>query len=780
MPRFKKNVFAAPAWGRCLCAAWLSCAMYASAIVPEEQLQFADGLYVRGLYDLALDEYLVLSREAESFDRMDLVLYRIGECHRRMNNPEAAERFFQRVLREHPGSEYEPRAAFRRAELFVTRGRLAEGLELFQAFLSGDPDPSLAAPAWYYKGYAARRLGQEAVAEEALRRVVDQHPDAVFAAYAALEMADIYRDRPDRANDVPLLYARVLSDPPTPQVAAEAVFQKAEWWFAQGEAALSAEWYERLFREHPDAPRATEARLQAAWAFFNAGRYAEAAQWAREYVDDPEHVARRVDWLYLLANCQRQLLRTEAAQQTYARLVEDFPGHELARIAAYESALMSFQMDQYEDAISRARQLPADPARQLDLYWLLAESYAAIGRDDEAVQYYRLILDAGQEDDQTARALFRLARILQNRREHLPAARTYRQLADRFPGDEFAPQALFSAAFSMAVENRYEEAVQDWDRLLQDYGQHPLAEETRYQRALALLQLDDLDVAREAFADFLRLHADSAFAADAHYWTGVLKERVEDYAEAEEAYRAVLALDPDQGLADRARYRLALNLQRQGQQESAADKLQALLDTAILDDMPPALLEWLTRYRLEYQRHEEAGIAAQALLTRADDAVWRQIGWGLNGRALLALGKAEAARESFERSLAEEARTREGAEAAWYLGSLHLDDGQIDEAAKYLQRAAELAADDRLADVRARSYFGLARAAEAQEDWNRAARLYLSVGILFDDPELTPASLYHGAQALKQAGRDAEHARTVQELKDRYPDNEWAAKLDAL
>ncbi len=755
---------------------WACCSFMASAIVPDEQLQFADGLYVRGLYDLALDEYLLLSREAESFERMDLVLYRIGECHRRLNNPEAAERFFMRVLREFPGSTYEQRAAFRRAELFVTRGRLSDGLELFRSFLEKDQDPSLAAPAWYYVGYAARRLNDEALAEEAFRTVLEQHPEALFAAYAALELAAMYRENPDRTNEVPLLFERVLVNPPTPHAEAEALFQKAEWWFAQGDYVQSAEWYERLFNEHANSPRASEALLQAAWAFFNAGRYAEAAAWAREALEDRTHIARRSDWLYLLANCQRQLLNTDEAQQTYAKLIAEFPGHELARIAAYESTLMSFQMDRYEETIEQARQLPADPALQTDLHWMLAESYAAIGRTDEAVQYYRLILDAGAEDEYTARALFRLASILQGRKEYGPAARTYRQLADRFPADEFVAQALFNAGFCMVMENRYDKAVQDWDRLLKEYSGHPLAEEAEYQRALTLLQMEKHTESLTSFIAFLEKHPSSEYAAESHYWVGILHEQKDELAAAEEAYRKALATNPETGLQDRIEYRLILLIQKEGQYAEAADRLQGLLNSTLLDVMPPSLLDWLTRHWLNEHLYDLALEAAEAMLVTADSPIWEQIGWSLKGRALQELDEIALALEAFERSLQENARTREGAEAAWTLGSLNLKDGNTEVARGYLQRAAEIATDDRLVDIRARSYFALAQVAAEEEDWSRAARLYLSVGILFEDPDLTPSSLYYAAQALSHAGRQTEAAHALQELKKRYPDSEWAEK----
>ncbi len=739
------------------------------AMPPDEQMYFADGLYARGLYDLALDEYLKLSREDETFDRMDLVLYRIGECHRRLDNPGAAERFYLRVLREHPDSTSAPRAEFRRAEGFVTLGRYLDAINLFRAFLEKEPPEPLAAPAHYYKGYAAKRQLLTEEAEQDFQTVLEQYPDSPFASYAALDLAELYAVRPDRATEVLPLYERAAANPATPDVAAEALFQQGEWFFRAADYAESAERYGRLLNRYPDARRAHEAQWQAAWAYHNAGRYADGLALAETALADPAHEARYAEWLYLRANCQRQLVRTEDARATYARLLDEYPHHTLAQVASYEVALIAFRQDRFDEALADAEAIEPDEAIREDVYWLLAESYAGVGRDDEAVQYYRLLLDTYPDSDRVPKALYRLGRLLQNRRDYVSAARTFRELAERFPDDALAPEGLFAAAFCMAMEDRHEAAVKDWATLLTRYPGHALAAEARYQQALAEMQLGRDRQARTAFDEFLEHHGDSALAVDAHYWLSVLQERAGNHAAAEHALRAVLALEPSAELSVRARFRLAVALQRQEKADEAADLMQDLLDTAARGTLPLSMMEWLALYRLDASEYESAAAAAQAMTEAADTPAWRQIGWALYGRSLQGQGKPDKAVSAFERSLAEDARTRDGAEAAWHLGRLKLDAGESAGAVPYLERAAELAASDELADIRARAYFGLGRAAEMAEDWDRAARMYLSVGILFDDPEITPESLYRAAIALGHAGRESERARTAQELQERYP-----------
>ena len=73
-------------------------------------------------------------------------------------------------------------------------------------------------------------------------------------------------------------------------------------------------------------------------------------------------------------------------------------------------------------------------------------------------------------------------------------------------------------------------------------------------------------------------------------------------------------------------------------------------------------------------------------------------------------------------------------------------------------------------EFRARSYYGLGRCAEAKEDWEAARRLYLSVGLLYDDPDLTPDSLERAAAVMDRLGLSKEAEQARKELLDRYPD----------
>ncbi|HXK78975.1 MAG TPA: tetratricopeptide repeat protein, partial [Kiritimatiellia bacterium] len=89
------------------------------ALSADEQMRFADGIYLRGFYETALTEYIALIRDNPGSPHEVAALYRIGECYRQLGNQAGAERFYKRVAQEFPQSPQAPRAELRRAEIAI-------------------------------------------------------------------------------------------------------------------------------------------------------------------------------------------------------------------------------------------------------------------------------------------------------------------------------------------------------------------------------------------------------------------------------------------------------------------------------------------------------------------------------------------------------------------------------------------------------------------------------------------------------------------------------------
>ena len=744
------------------------------AVTSADREQFADGLYARGLHDLALQEYLPLLTNQPPSAQLDVLLYRSAECQRQLGRKDEAAALYGRVVKEFPQSAFVHRAAFRRAELHATGGRYLEAVNYFRALVEAKPPADLLASALYWQGYCEAKVNLVNESAQSYRRVVTGFTNSPFFGYACLGLAEAEVRRGAAAGVLRPLYEQAARSAASPRVAAEGWFQLADLAYREKQFPASAAAYDQLFKLHPADERVPAARLPAAWAFLHTGRAGEALKMAHAALARTP-VEMLPEWLYLKGNCERQLQQGEAARASYARLLREQPAHALATAAAYEQALVAFELKDHAAVVALSGGTITNEYAE-DLLWMRAESQVALGQRAEALAGYRQLVERFPRSPRVLPADFQRARLLREQNDLAAAAALYRDVAQRAGTNALAGDALVQAALARGALRQVAEAWQDWDALIRRFPAHAQLDRALYEKAQAEIGLGRDADAQATAERLVKEFPDRPTSGPGHYLLGILLERANKADAAEYHYQVAQKKEGKTALADQIQFRRAAVLQRQGRNDEAAALLQGLLGTAALTNMQPQLLEWLARFNLQGGKFKEAEVAGLALAVAAQDASWKQMAWYMVGRGRQGQGQPDAAREAYQEALKQPARTREGVESALYLGRVGLETKNFAAASDLFARAAEMAAGDDVLDIRAQSYFGMGQAARAQEKWDDASRYFLGVGVLFDDPKLTPEAMYYAAEALGKLNRIADRDKTLQELKQRYPDSAWAKK----
>ena len=764
------------------------CSLTSDALEPAEQLQFADGLYARGMWDTAIKEYQAyLAQNPDKKAEAESIFYRMGESYRALGKTNEADQAYTRAYDDYPNGEFHYRSGLRRAEILELAGKGQEQVQLLVTMLTGTPPPELGAACRYTLGMALEKQGKAEAAAEAYQAVLDKYPGTQYVSYAALALAGL--DRKAAGLRAAGLYRLAATNAASPRVGAEAWFQLGDFYFGRKEFEDAAQAYEKLSSLYPRDERVPQARLQQAWSLYNARRYADALVLCGGVLAvRPVTDGKTEEWLYLKANCERQVMKNEDAVATYAELLKN-PQATLAPSAAYERALAFFKLGRFPEAIDQAKGLVANDRVKRDVYWLLAESYAAVNDDAGAVQYYRMLVDQFPSSPLAGDALYRLAHQLQKKGDFLQAAELFGRLAGDFPAHELAAQATFAQASCLGKALKNEQAVAAYARLLEKYPKSPFVEDSLYQKASVETFLRRDAQAMETWRDLLTRFPTTKYVADARFWDGVLLEENGKLEDAEAAFRAALGVKPSpaEELMRRIQFRLALVLQRRQADDSsaagssraveAAALLQDLLATPMREKFPPALLEWLADYQVGRREFVKGQAAADCLAAQSTTDNWKQIAGCLKGKALMGQGKNDEARQSFERVIGFTLKSAAMAESWLRLGELNLIAKDAAKAKRAFEEAATLAASDTLLPIRVQAYAGIGRSLKAEGDNAGAARHFLSVAVLFDDPALVPECLYEAAQAFTATGRAEDAAKALKELKERYPESEWAKKI---
>ncbi len=757
-----------------LCLLFIA-ALPARALDANEQMQFADGLYSRGLFDLASKEYLSLMTNS-AVEKLDAVFFRLGECQRQLGNKSVADSAYGELIQRFPKSEFRFRGEYRRAEMHVTGGEFIQAVNYFRTLLAANPPDDIRAPALYYHGFAQDRLMLTNEAEAAYDELVTKYPQSPFFSLAAVSLGELKERRGAPATQTRDLYTRAAAQAASPRVGAEALFKLGDLEFRQRSYAASADAYTKLLATYPKDERVVSNQLAFAWAYHNAARYPAALQiTAANVATAPE--AQRAEWLYVKANCERQLKQTDAAVADYSFLVQKNPSSPLAPAAAYECAVLLFENKRHAEVLAFAPSFSPTNVAGIDVLWMLAESRAALKQSAPAIADYGRIIAQYPQSDRAPLAQFRLAKLLQDDGKTAEAAAAYRLCAKNYPHHALAGDALAASAVCQLQVGKKDEAIADWAALAQDYSNYPALDDALFAKAQTEVDLGKTAGAKATLEQFVKLCPKSPLLAKAHYTLGALDEKSGEYDPAAYQYAIALALRPDAELKETLQFRRIAVLQRQGKNDEAAAMLQPMLSTPASPKIPHPMLDWLARWQIAKQDFAAADEAATNLIARATDPQLKQSGWYISGLARQGLKNYAGARVAFETVAASTNNAgREAIEASLHLGEVLLALNDYVSATASFGRAAEKAGTDATLDIRARSYHGLGLAAAAQNKWEEASRYFMSVAVLFDDKSLTPECLYRAAEAFAHQNKNDEKQKAIDELKRRYPDSEWAKK----
>ena len=746
----------------------------ADPVKVEDQVQLADGLFRRNMFKAASLEYARLSGEQGITNGMDVILYRLGECYRHLGQGDLALASYIRLVKVYPESRYAARSRLQSALIQLKVGT-PEALEfaatLFGKLAVATQPPEVRSAALYHWGETLEKQGKDAEAIQKYEELGASFGETEYGMYSALRVAWLLLKSGDAKSRERAMgiYLDLKTKAKDPKVAEEAAFLAAKVALMEQRYEQSANLFLQLRKSFPNSPRVKESALSAAWANYYCGRYKEAVE-LLDLVQDDLANPQREEILYLKANCLRQLEQRGQAGAVYATLLKDFPRGEYADRAWQEQLTSYYKDGDYTNVLAVATQRTQLQNGEMDqIYWMVSDAALALGKNDVAVENCRLLVDKCPKSRFVKDSLYRLGWLLQKQEAWEAAAGWYLKIPELFPKDPVASKALYSSGLCHLQLQRGEMALRDWRNLLVAYPDSEEAPEALYQKALEEVREKDFRAAGATLDERLTRFPKDARLADVLYWRGVIYRELGDLTESEKKYRACLAANPGKELERNAKLELGALLFQMGKKDETAKIFQSLLDPAVADKVGPDRLAWLAEIQCQQKNYDAAIAAAQCLISLKPDKGWMQTAWTLEGRAYRAKGQRDAAEHAYREALKTGASTTFAAEAALRLGELLSEAGQYDEAAAHLEDAARRAASPEMIATRARAYFALANNAEKKGDDESALRLFMSVGLLFDDQELVPQSLERAIHLQESLGRPDEAGALKEELKTRYP-----------
>ncbi|HEX4123194.1 MAG TPA: tetratricopeptide repeat protein [Tepidisphaeraceae bacterium] len=384
-----------------------------------KQLTAANGLYDRGLFKLAADQYQAFLQQYPKNLNALAAHYALGMCDYRLNNFAQAITDLQPVLAD---EKFDPKdqalmvtgycqlqlkqydkasASFSDLLAKFPKSKLAESAGLFRvqaAYFGNQPQQAIDAatlftrqfptspqqPAnLYFKALAQRRLQQNDQAVATLADLTKNHPDSSYQTDAFLLSGQTH-EAMGQSDAAIADYQQMLASAPAARKS-EAGYVLGVAEYKAGKYAESATALLPVANETPPGLYAKPARLELGWSQFQSGKIPDArATFAAVIKDDPDNAAQAK---YALAQCDIAQKQYEPAEKALAELAQAKPAPANLPQILLDRAVCLMELGKFDAAQQPLADLAADhpiPAQSAEAAYRQAYCFNKLGKFDQS------------------------------------------------------------------------------------------------------------------------------------------------------------------------------------------------------------------------------------------------------------------------------------------------------------------------------------------------------------------------------------------------------------
>ncbi len=503
------------------------------------QLDYANALFLRKLYDLAVPEYEKYLDQYPVARGRASVYFFLGECHRALNRPGAARKSFQKVLDDYGESEFAGPAAYVLAETAFTEKDYAAALPLFHRAAAKSKESAVALSARYFEARCLETLDRKDEACGIYQQVSDAKNPNPYREDSRLAAASILSARGKKA-DAFKQYEALANETQKPALKAEAAVrggmialdlvqaEKGKIDKAMADKAAS------LLQKGRTLPEAGKFRAIAQVGLrrlqYQSGQYVQLlADYKKEQEKLPE--AGQAEVMLLAANSERQLGHAKEAEDIYRQIIAKYPDREEAKDAAYQRLINIYNSDPPAllaevDEFLKSNPTPerADQAKLLKAEALYKQQNYA-----EAAPIYAELRASQLSPKLRAESAYKLGLCCVQLKNISGIVEAFTYYVQAFPDSPPAPAALAQRALAYEQDKNYGPALSDLNTILTKYPGAHEREAALQLKALILGQQENAKGMAETFRQLLKEFPRSSVGAQAQYYIGKAAFEAKDY-----------------------------------------------------------------------------------------------------------------------------------------------------------------------------------------------------------------------------------------------------------
>jgi TolA-binding protein len=741
----------------------------------ERQLEYANGLFARKLYDVAIPEYQKYLDQYPGRPGRANAYFSLGECYRNLGRAASARTNLQKVLNDYGESEFAGPAAFALAEMAFTGKDYATALPLFHRSAAKSKEPAVALAAHYFEARCLEALGRKDEAANIYAEVAEAGNPNPYREDARITAASIFAGR-GKKSDALKQYEALANEAQKPALKAESAVRGGMIALDLVQADKGkidkgmADRAEALLRKGRALPEAGKFRAIAQVGLrrlqYLTGQYAQLlADYKKELANLPE--AAQAEVLLLAANSERQLGNSKEAETLYSQIIAKYPDREEAKDAAYQRLINVYNSDPSALLTAVEEFLATNPTNERADQAKLLKAEALYKQQNcaEAAPIYGELRASQLSAKLRAEAAYKLGLCQLRMKNTSGVIEAFTYYVRAFPDDPQVPAALAQRALAYEHDKNYTAALADLNAILTKYPKAHEREAALQLKALILGQQDNTKGMVETFRQLLREYPKSSVAAQAQYYIGKAAFEAKDYKAALSTLNAARQLNEEQ-YYNLASIRIILCQFYLRDRSALTKEVNSFMANSPNTNVPPEVLEWLGIGYYNEKNFQAAEKYLSALRKIDNPGNVKPDYLFYLGDTATKLKNLPEAEDAFGKYLQTATDPAGKAKVLLALGAVKISAHKPDEAQKIAEEIMALQPEGRV-NAEARLLAGEVQLERGNFD--DAGKAFKGVALLYDDPAITPRALDKAALAYRQAGKTEEADRLSRELRERYP-----------
>jgi TolA-binding protein len=736
------------------------------ADLAKSQLAIADGLYIRKLYDLAAPEYEKFLGLYPADSGKASALYRLADCYSNLGQEQPALSTYRMLINQVGSGEFVGSAAFRLAAREFDKKDFADAAQLYERAFNNAKSPEIKLTARYYQAKCLELSNKKPEAKPVYEDVVNTKEKNPYRDAARLSLAyyALENSQKQQAFD---LFNGLGADAAKPAVKTEALTRAGILAADLQQKEKADQLFKSAIAQNVEGKWKQVAELEQMKLEYDSDKFSQVLDTYAKSVNVLGDET-RPSVLLLVANSYRQMGKHQKALEIYNLLLRQYSNTAEALDARYQK-LVSLDATKDPTLVSAVdAYLASSPNRdRADKAKLLkAQALFQQGRFDVAGKLYQELSTSSLAETYRADCYYAAGFSLVQTKDSVGAIQAFTGLIDKFPKHPMASKALLKRALLFQDAKNFPAAINDFSRIASNYPSSPERETAILQKALTQGQMQDYQNMTTTFRQLLKDYPNNSSAAQAYYWIGWAAFEAKKYSDAVEPLIKARQLNP-QEYAERCSLRLMLAYQNLGKKTDIARELDDFMQKdSTRFDLVADVSRWLgTEYYNDGNYESAAKYLQMTTKEVAPDKIDRGI-WFILGRSLNETKNFQGASEAANHYLEASTAPQDRAQGFILLGNAQLGLNQFDAANKTAEEVLQLQPEGRY-NADGRMLIGDIQAARG--NYENAAKSYMSVAVLYEDPEVTPRALEQAYEAFQRAGNQSQASKTLSELKNRFP-----------